>query len=110
MLIGLFSPNILSGNFGLEIGSRTFIPLLEALIQPQPKSNPYQNPTPILNIGCSFSSVAQLSPSLFFRNVILLGSGMFVCERDIFVLLHEIFCKDCFIAGGPSFPKNIYDM
>ena len=32
MLIGLFSPNILSGHFGLKIGSRTFIPLLEALL------------------------------------------------------------------------------
>ena len=31
MLIGLFSQNILSGHFGPEIGSRTFIPLLEAL-------------------------------------------------------------------------------
>ena len=31
MLIGPFSPNILSGHFGPEIGSRTFIPLLEAL-------------------------------------------------------------------------------
>ena len=31
LLIGLFSPNILSGHFGPEIGSRTFIPLLEAL-------------------------------------------------------------------------------
>ena len=32
MLIGPFSPNILSGHFGPEIGSRTFIPLLEALV------------------------------------------------------------------------------
>ena len=31
MLIGPFSPNILSGHFGHKIGSRTFIPLLEAL-------------------------------------------------------------------------------
>ena len=33
MLIGPFSPNILSGHFGPEIGSRTFIPLLEALFK-----------------------------------------------------------------------------
>ena len=31
MLIGPFSPNILSGHFGPKIGSRTFILLLEAL-------------------------------------------------------------------------------
>ena len=32
MLIGLFSPNRLSGHFVHKIGSRTFIPLSEALV------------------------------------------------------------------------------
>ena len=57
MLIGLFKPNILSGHFGPEIGSRTFIPILEAMLCWQEINTDSILKIKLYNVGLNGSSL-----------------------------------------------------